>query len=236
MGVAMAEKVALITGALKGLGFETARELAQQGYHVVLTGRDEVRGKDALARLHRQDLKAEYRVLDVASVRSIEQVCASVISDLKRVDVLVNNAGVLHDDKSSLAGLASVIEQSFRTNSLGPYLMCEMIVPQMMRQGYGRVVNVSSGMGQLSEMNSGYPGYRLSKTALNAVTRIWADKTRGTNILVNSVCPGWVKTDMGGRGATRPVEKGAETIIWLATLPDGSPTGGFFRDKQPMAW
>lgn len=232
----MAEKVALITGALKGLGFETARELAQQGYHVVLTGRDEVRGKDALARLHRQDLKAEYRVLDVASVRSIEQVCASVISDLKRVDVLVNNAGVLHDDKSSLAGLASVIEQSFRTNSLGPYLMCEMIVPQMMRQGYGRVVNVSSGMGQLSEMNSGYPGYRLSKTALNAVTRIWADKTRGTNILVNSVCPGWVKTDMGGRGATRPVEKGAETIIWLATLPDGSPTGGFFRDKQPMAW
>lgn len=236
MGVAMAEKVALITGALKGLGFETARELAQQGYHVVLTGRDEVRGKDALARLHRQDLKAEYRVLDVASVRSIEQVCSSVISDLKRVDVLVNNAGVLHDDKSSLAGLASVIEQSFRTNSLGPYLMCEMIVPQMMRQGYGRVVNVSSGMGQLSEMNSGYPGYRLSKTALNAVTRIWADKTRGTNILVNSVCPGWVKTDMGGRGATRPVEKGAETIIWLATLPDGSPTGGFFRDKQPMAW
>ena len=106
----------------------------------------------------------------------------------------------------------------------------------MAKNSYGRVVNVTSGMGQLSEMNGGYPGYRMSKTALNAVTRMFADETRGSNVLVNSVCPGWVKTDMGGRGATRSIEQGVETIVWLATLPDGAPSGRFFRDKRPLAW
>jgi len=161
-----------------------------------------------------------------------------VLREFDRVDVLVNNAGIMIDgeEPNALPEYASVIQRTFATNALGPYLLCRALVPAMVKNNYGRVVNVSSGMGQLSEMNSGYPGYRVSKTALNAVTRMFADETRGTDVLVNSVCPGWVRTDMGGKGATRSIEQGAETIVWLATLPDGSPTGGFFRDKKPMAW
>jgi NAD(P)-dependent dehydrogenase (short-subunit alcohol dehydrogenase family) len=113
-------------------------------------------------------------------------------------------------------------------------MVSQALVPLM--QGSGRVVDVSSGMGQLAEMNGGYPGYRLSKAALNALTRILADELKGTGVKVNSVCPGWVRTDMGGADAPRTPEQGAETIVWLATLPDDGPTGGFFRDRQPIPW
>jgi NAD(P)-dependent dehydrogenase (short-subunit alcohol dehydrogenase family) len=111
-----------------------------------------------------------------------------------------------------------------------------VFVPLMLKNGYGRVVNLSSGMGQLTEMNGGWPGYRISKIALNAVTRIFADETAGSNVLINSVCPGWVRTDMGGQEAERSPAEAAEGIVWLATLPDGGPTGGFYRDKAPIAW
>ena len=122
------------------------------------------------------------------------------------------------------------------TNVFGPVQLCLALVPMMKVNNYGRLVNVSSGMGQLSDMNGGYPGYRISKTALNALTRILADELRDANILVNSVCPGWVKTDMGGPDAPRTPNQGANTIVWLATLPDGGPTGGFFRDRQQIDW
>ena len=146
-------------------------------------------------------------------------------------DILVNNAGIMTREDS-----ASAIEATFKTNALGPFLLCKVFVPGMVQRGFGRVVNVSSGMGQLSQMNSGYPGYRMSKTALNAVTRMFADEAQGTDILVNSVCPGWVRTDMGGANAARSIEEGADTIVWLATLPEGSPSGGFFRDRKAIAW
>ena len=122
----------------------------------------------------------------------------------------------------------------FETNTLGALAMSQTFIPMM--RGQGRVVNISSGMGQLSEMNGCCPGYRLSKTALNAVTRILADELMETGIKINSVCPGWVRTDMGGPNANRSLEEGVETIIWLATLPDDGPSGGFFRDKQEIAW
>jgi NAD(P)-dependent dehydrogenase (short-subunit alcohol dehydrogenase family) len=231
-------KVAVVTGALKGLGFETARQLARQGYQVILTGRDAARGKAAQDQLAKECLKTEFRLLDTADLHSIEQFTKDVLKEFGRVDVLVNNAGIMVDGEkpSTLPEYASAIQRTFTTNALGPYLLSRALVPQMVKNNYGRIVNVTSGMGQLSEMNGGYPGYRMSKTALNAVTRMFADETRATNVLVNSVCPGWVRTDMGGKGATRSIEQGAKTIFWLATLPDGSPTGGFFRDKKPMAW
>jgi len=122
------------------------------------------------------------------------------------------------------------------TNTYGAIRMIQRFVPLMKQQNYGRIVNLSSGMGQLSEMNGGWPGYRLSKTALNAVTRIVADVLQGLNILINSVCPGWVKTDMGSPDAELSVEEGADTILWLATLPDDGPTGSFFRERQRIEW
>ncbi|MFN3869482.1 MAG: SDR family NAD(P)-dependent oxidoreductase, partial [Hyphomicrobiaceae bacterium] len=118
----------------------------------------------------------------------------------------------------------------------GPLMLTQTALPEMRRGGYGRIVNVSSGLGQLSEMGSGFPAYRLSKAALNALTRTTAAELGSINIKVNAMCPGWVRTDMGGPDATRGVEEGAATAVWLATLADDGPTGGFFRDKKPIAW
>jgi NAD(P)-dependent dehydrogenase (short-subunit alcohol dehydrogenase family) len=130
----------------------------------------------------------------------------------------------------------NMVRETVETNVYGPLLLCQALVPLMERNGHGRIVNVSSGMGQLSDMGSGNPAYRLSKTALNAVTAMVSAQVRGRNILVNSMCPGWVRTDMGGSAAPRSVEQGADTALWLGTLPDEGPTGGFFRDRKPVSW
>jgi NAD(P)-dependent dehydrogenase (short-subunit alcohol dehydrogenase family) len=122
------------------------------------------------------------------------------------------------------------------TNLLGPLLMIQALVPLMKRKGYGRIVNVSSGQGQLTDMGVGTPAYRVSKTALNALTRTTAAELKGSGILANAMCPGWVRTDMGGSGAPRSVEQGADTALWLATLPDNGPSGGYFRDRKPIPW
>jgi NAD(P)-dependent dehydrogenase (short-subunit alcohol dehydrogenase family) len=132
--------------------------------------------------------------------------------------------------EASAAGLRAVLA----TNLIGPFLLCQMLIPLM--QGRGRVVNVSSGMGQLSEMGAGFPAYRISKAGLNALTRIFARELEGSGVKVNAACPGWVRTDMGGAGAARSVEQGVATTIWLATLPDDGPSGGLFRDKKPIPW
>ncbi len=231
-------RTAVVTGATRGIGLEVARQLARRGLRVALTGRDRRRGEEAREALARDGLATTFLELDVASAASIARFATDAVAALGRVDVLVNNAGISVDPDRppSLAEEAEILARTFATNAVGPYLLCRALVPAMASAGYGRVVNVSSGMGQLSEMSSGDPGYRLSKSALNAVTRIFADETRGRNVLVNSACPGWVRTDMGGSAAPRSVADGADTIVWLATLPDGGPTGGFFRDRSPMAW
>ncbi len=128
------------------------------------------------------------------------------------------------------------MRQTMETNVYGPYLLCQALVPLMKKNNYGRIVNISSGLGQLNDMGGGYPAYRMSKTAINVITRILAAELAGTNILVNSMCPGWVKTRMGGEGATRSVEEGADTAVWLSTLPDGGPTGKIFRDRKEVPW
>jgi NAD(P)-dependent dehydrogenase (short-subunit alcohol dehydrogenase family) len=183
-----------------------------------------------------------FHPLDVKESANIERLKKHVDREYGRLDVLVNNAGVYLDGNrsgepsSAFDAKIETVRATVETNTYGPFQLCQALIPIMRKNNYGRVVNVSSGMGQLSAMGGGWPGYRISKTALNAVTRIFAEELKGTNILVNSVCPGWVRTDMGGPQATRTVEQGAETIVWLATLPDGGPTGGFFRDKQEIPW
>lgn len=233
------KKVAVVTGANRGLGFETCRQLAKEGIYVILTSRDEDKGIVAAEKLQSEKLKVTSHSLDVTNPDSIELLAKYIKDNFGRLDILVNNAGILigsAEDSSIFNSKIETIKKTMETNVYGPLQVSQALIPMMKVHNYGRVVNVSSGMGQLTYMNRGYPGYRLSKTSINALTRILADELQGTNILVNAVCPGWVKTDMGGPEASRTPQEGADTIVWLATLPDGSPSGGFYRDRKPIAW
>lgn len=229
-------KIAVVTGGNRGIGFEVCRQLAKAGVKVVLTSRDTRRGEDAAAKLSSEGLAVIPHVLEVSNPDSVRALRSFIERGFGRLDILVNNAGIFKDPSgiSAFTGDAGIVRETFETNTIGPFLLCQALIPLM--RGNGRVVNVSSGLGQLSDMGGSYPGYRLSKVALNALTRIFADELQGTKIKVNSVCPGWVRTDMGGADAARSVETGADTIVWAALLPDDGPTGGFFRDRKPIAW
>ena len=231
-------RVALVTGANRGLGFETARQLLAEGLVVVLAGRDAAAIERARRTLREEDQRRAISVqMDVTSVKTIIAAQRAVVERAGSVDVLVNNAAVLlgeNDDVLSIS--ADDYRQTFATNLFGVIEVCRAFVPAMARARYGRVVNVSSGAGQLATMSSYAPAYSMSKAALNAFTRILADTYRGSGVLANVVDPGWVRTDMGGPSAPRSPQQGADTIVWLATLPDDGPTGGFFRDRRAIEW
>jgi NAD(P)-dependent dehydrogenase (short-subunit alcohol dehydrogenase family) len=232
-------KVALVTGANRGIGFETCRQLGGLGVRVILTARDPAKGRAAADKLRGEGLDIVFQLLDVTDHDRIRQLAKHIENAFGRLDALVNNAGILPDPQVGSSGLdadLARVRAAMETNVYGPLLLAQAFIPLMTGQRYGRIVNVSSGMGQLSDMNGGYPAYRLSKVALNAVTRILAAELADTNVKVNSVCPGWVRTGMGGPTAPRTPAEGADTIVWLATLPDDGPSGGFFRDRQPIPW
>lgn len=234
------KKIALVTGANRGIGFAIAKELAQCGHHVLMGVRNLDRGQGALQQILSEKRHAELVEIDVASEESIRDLFRNIDSKFGKLDILVNNAGVLLDRDHGGGNLfetsVDTIRATLETNVFGPFMLSQLFVPGMLKRNYGRVVNISSGMGQLSEMGGGFPAYRISKTSLNAVTRIFAAEAHGKDVLINSMCPGWVKTDMGGAGADRPPEKGAETAVWLSMLPSGGPSGMFFRDKTPIPW
>lgn len=235
------KKIAVVTGANRGLGFGTCRELAKQGIQVILTSRDEAKGEAAAQQLQTEGLDVKSYPLDVTSPDSIEHLAQFIRNEFGRLDILVNNAGIGLDivdgsNGSILNAKIEILQKTIETNLYGPLLLSQALIPLMKVNNYGRVVNVSSGAGQLADMQTGYPAYRISKTALNAATRLFANELKGTNILVNAVCPGWVRTDMGGPNATRSIEEGVDTIVWLATLPDDGPSSGFFRDRKPIPW
>lgn len=238
LGVSMDQRVAVVTGANRGIGKEIAHQLAQKGLTVILTSRDESKGLKVVEEFQKDHLPVRVHVLDVTSSKSIQTFVDFMTREIGRCDVLVNNAGIFPDrmDSSIFNAKIETIRNAMDTNVYGPMMLCQALIPLMRKNGYGRIVNLSSGMGQLTDMNGGCPAYRISKTSVNAVTRIFNDELLGENILINSMCPGWVKTDMGGAGATRSVEEGADTAVWLATLPDSGPRGGFFRDRKPFAW
>ena len=230
-------RVAVVTGANRGLGLEACRQLAELGYHVVLTSRDPTKGERAARTLAQGGLPVTHRALDVADPTSVRALKQALEGERGGVDVLINHAAVLLDEDKSVVDVApEVFPDTLRTNVYGPLLVCQAFVPGMVRRGYGRVVNVSSGAGQLHSMEDYAPAYSVSKAALNALTRMFAAAARGANVLVNAADPGWVRTDMGGPRAPRSIPQGADTIVWLATLPDGGPTGGFFHDRKPIAW
>ena len=231
------QRVAIVTGGNRGLGLETCRQLAGRGYHVILGSRDGGKGESAAASLRQGGRDVTPFRLDVTSAQDIARLVHFIQAEVGRVDVLVNNAAVYLDEgRDVLEVEMEVYRETVATNVYGPLMLCQALVPLMVRQRYGRVVNVSSGSGQMGDMASDTPAYRLSKAALNALTLMVADSVRGSGVLVNAVCPGWVHTDMGGPYASRSVEEGADTIVWLATLPPDGPTGGFFRDRQPIPW
>lgn len=231
-----APRIAIVTGSSQGIGLETCRQLADQDLHVILTARAPEQVDRGLAALDRSG-SVEGEILDVVSSESVEAFFASLLKKHDHLDVLVNNAGSIFQTPATGPDEApsEAILNAVDTNTLGAWRMIRKILPIMERNGYGRIVNVSSGMGSLTEMGGGSEAYRISKTALNAVTRIVFNEVRG-NIKINSVCPGWVRTAMGGRSAPRSVSEGAEGIVWAATLPDDGPSGGFFRDGKPVPW
>jgi NAD(P)-dependent dehydrogenase (short-subunit alcohol dehydrogenase family) len=227
-------RVALVSGGNRGIGREIVRQLAERSLTVILGSRDGEQGRAAAAGLSGGVV---VRQLDVADPESVDRLSRSVEEEFGRLDVLVNNAGITNDEgQRGVDADLERVREALETNLLGAWRLCEVAIPFMRRHGYGRIVNISTGMAALEDMGGGSPGYRVSKTGLNALTRILASELRGSGILVNSVCPGWVQTDMGGSRAPRPVEEGADTPVWAATLPKGGPTGGFFRDRRPISW
>jgi len=216
---------------------EVCRQLAEKNLRVVLTERDGAAGASAAAALRKDGFDVVDAVLDVTSLDSVRACARDVVGRVGKVDVLVNNAAVLIAENSELLETpADVFRRTFETNVHGVLMVCQAFVPSMVRRGYGRVVNVSSAAGQLSSMGTYAPAYSVSKAALNALTIQLAGATKGTGVLVNCVNPGWVRTRMGGSGAPRAVEQGADTIVWAATLPANGGTGRFFGDRREIEW
>jgi NAD(P)-dependent dehydrogenase (short-subunit alcohol dehydrogenase family) len=228
--------IAVVTGANRGIGLEVVRQLARQGMTVILGARDLDKGKPAAESLSNEGLNVLPYQLDVTDPASIDRLAAQLKEKFGRVDVLVNNAGILYDtwESASNANLETVHE-ALETNLFGPWRMSQAFLPLLSQSQHGRIVNVSSGAGSLASMANSTPAYGTSKAALNAFTRQLAAELKDTGILVNAVCPGWVATEMGGAGG-RPVEDGAASVVWAALLEDDGPTGGFFRDGKPLPW
>jgi NAD(P)-dependent dehydrogenase (short-subunit alcohol dehydrogenase family) len=235
-----ATRVALVTGANRGIGFEVCRQLAQRGLRVVVTARDGGKAEKAAAALRgdaavRDGVVAE--VLDVSDEGSVRALARMLAARKMNVDVLVNNAAILvAESQRVLQTPIDDVRATFETNVFGAIAVSQAFVPGMLERRYGRVVNVSSEAGQLASMGTYAPAYSMSKAALNAFTRQLAAATKGAGVLVNSASPGWVRTDMGGPSAPRSVEQGADTIVWLATLPAKGPTGKFFSDRREIDW
>lgn len=230
------DRIAVVTGANRGIGLEICRQLAQKGVKVILTARNEEKGGNAKEKLQNEGLDVVFCQMDVTSEESVQQAADYIRGNFGKLDILVNNAGIGVDrDNPGLHVNIDRIKEILETNTFGPLRVSRAFTPIMIENNHGRIVNISSGLGALGNMGGGSTGYRISKAALNAVTRILASELEDTNILVNSMAPGWVRTDMGGPTATRSVEEGADTAVWLATADD-LPTGKFFQDREEIKW
>lgn len=227
-------KAVLITGANRGIGLHIARQLAELGNSVLLGSRDLKAGEDAAKSVRRPGLEVEPVQIDLTAAATIDAALSAIEKSGRHVDALVNNAGVLHE-KPLLHLTDAEINESIAVHLAGPLHLIRALAPKMVERGYGRIVNLSSGWGSFAEGLGGPGMYGVTKAALNALTLRLANELPSA-VKVNAMCPGWVRTRMGGQGATRSPDEGADTAVWLATLPDDGPTGGFFRDRQPIEW
>jgi NAD(P)-dependent dehydrogenase (short-subunit alcohol dehydrogenase family) len=224
-------RIALVTGGARGLGVEISRQLAQAGLTVWLTARDGERAEAVAAELA-GDGDVRSALLDVDHADDVRALAARI----EPLDVLVNNAAIDYDtDQHALTADLDRVRRDLDTNLFGAWRMAQAFAPQLRLSGHGRIVNVSSGAGSITGMTSGgTPAYSTAKLALNGLTRMLAAELRADGVLVNSICPGWTATDMGGGG--RPVSEGARGVTWACLLGDDGPTGGFFRDGREIAW
>lgn len=230
-------KVALVTGGNRGIGYEMVKQLALKGYKVILASRDPEKGHAAAQKLQESNLDVSFVVMDVANQESIRQAAMTVNEEFGKLDVLINNAGVYVDDHAKLLKMEpSILEETMATNFFGAYHVIRFFIPLMEKQGYGRIINVSSEYGVMNEMSyQGAGAYKLSKLALNGLTRLVAAEING-DIKINAVDPGWVSSDMGGPSAPRTPKQAAESILWLAAIGPEGPNGGFFRDGKRIDW
>ena len=226
-------KTALVTGANRGIGYEVCKELGELGFHIFLTARISKKGMEAVEKLKKENIEAEFIQMDVADEGSIKSAAAEFGKRAINLDVLINNAAILEDSEIENM-LTKELWNVLNTNSIGAFIVIREFLPFMDKGS--RIINVSSGAGALHDMGSYAPAYSISKATLNAITKQFAASLRRKKISVNSVCPGWVRTDMGGWSAPRSVKKGAATIVWLATDAPQNETGLFWRDKKVIEW
>lgn len=229
--------IVLITGANRGLGKEVATQLAEKGHEIIMTARDEQKGIQALKEVRERSGNDNVRFiqLDVGSEEDCKRVFKIVNDNYDHLDVLINNAGIfLNADDSSHVSM-DVMEYTMKTNFLGPFRLSQLFLPILEKAEDPRIINVSSGMGALTDMGSGYAAYRISKTALNSLTAVMAADLHLRGLKVFSVCPGWVKTDMGGKEAPRELQEGAWSIMWLIDSPEAI-SGKFYRDGKQLSW
>ncbi|MBL8382832.1 MAG: SDR family oxidoreductase [Burkholderiales bacterium] len=224
--------VAVVTGANRGLGFEVCRQLKAAGIDVVLTARDDAKGRAAAL-----ELGVRFHRLDVTRQDSVDALADWLALEFGHLDILVNNAGIMPDGGLMLRRMKmTMINEVLATNTTAPIRVTQTLMPLLLRSRLPRVVNISSALGQMARMGAGTPAYRISKAALNAATAVFAAEMAGTPVKINACCPGWVASDMGGAEAPKTLRQGAETAVWLATLPANGPTGGFFRDRARIDW
>ena len=228
-------KIAVVTGANKGIGFAIAHGLAKEGFHVFVGARDTERGEEAAKKIRAEGLSAQFMTIDVDDEESIVSAAREIAAEWEGIDVLVNNAAINLDEGRKITEVPlQVFEDTFKTNVWGVLLMTQAFWPLLNHSAGGRVINVSSGAGRLFDMGNEMPSYSMSKTALNALTRQFAGAGEG-KISVNSICPGWVKTDMGGENAKRTPDQGAAIVIKLATM-ENPPTGKYLNDDGEIGW
>ncbi|BBO32303.1 SDR family oxidoreductase [Lacipirellula parvula] len=231
------QRIALVTGSNRGIGLETAQQLGRRGFHVVIAARDGVSGNQAVAAIVAEGGNAAFLALDVSSSESIRMAAVEFATIADRLNVLVNNAGIYPDGGQNILTIPrGRMVDTFQTNTFAPLEVTQAFLPYLRRAESARVINVSSGYGQLDDLSPGVPSYCLSKLALNGLTIMLAKALEDDRIAVNSMCPGWVRTDMGGPNATRSLEEGADTVVWLADEAPHSLTGKFFRSREEISW
>jgi len=228
-------KIALVTGGNRGIGFEICRQLAKKGFKVILTARSEEKGREAVDLLLKEGLQVDFHQLDVINEESIDNVRIFVENGYDKLDILVNNAGILTDyGKTTLNVEMDTVRKVMETNFIGVFNLSQVLIPSLKKSDDARIINISSSMGSFYEGYSGAPAYSISKATLNALTLKMSIDLKGT-ISVNSVSPGWARTDMGGSNAERSIQEGADTAVWLATAND-IPNGKFVHDRKEIPW
>lgn len=229
-------QIALVTGANRGIGQETARQLAQKGFKVILTSRSES-GRAVAEEFREAGFDVDFHQLDVADGQSIAELTEYLADTYDHLDVLINNAGIHYDTfQNTLTADFSIVEEALRVNTIGPWRVSKALMPLLQKSPAGRIVNVSSSSGSFADSWPGTPAYSMSKCGLNMLTMKMAADLEGTTVKVNSAGPGWVRTAMGGPDAPRDVAEGAASIIWAALIPADGPNGGFFRDGEAISW